>query len=136
LVPQFKLSNYLCGRVLDVSKAFDCVNHDILLSKLVCYGVMDDSLVWFASYLSCRWQRLCLQGLTSDWGVINAGVPQGSILGPLLFSIYMNDLPSVIRGCQLNMYCDDMELHYSSGDLLLAQCGLQSDLDSGCGLTS
>ena len=73
---------------MDVSKAFDCVNHDVLLSKLACYGVVDNSQVWLASYLSCRRQRVCLQGLTSEWGVIHAGVSQRSILGPLLLSIY------------------------------------------------
>jgi len=78
--------------------------------------------VWFASYLLCRQQRVCLQGLTSELGVIPAGVPQGSIL---IVTIYVNDLPSVVEGCQLNVYCDDMELHYSSSDLLLAQHGLQ-----------
>ena len=51
-------------------------------------------------------------------------------MGPLLFSIYMNDLPSVVHGCQLNMYADDMELYCSNSDLFLAQCGLQDDLDS------
>ena len=68
--------------------------------------------------------------MASNWGMIHAGVLQGSILGPLLFSVFMNDLPSVVHSSQLNMYCDDMELHYSSGDLLSAQCGLQSDLNS------
>jgi len=63
-----------------VSKAFDCVNHDVLLSKLACYGVVDNSLVWFASYLSCHWLKVCLQGLTSEWSVINAGVPWGSFI--------------------------------------------------------
>ena len=68
----------------------------------------------------------CFQGSASNWGTVHAGVPQGSILGPLLFSIYVNNLPSVVHGSQLNMYCDDMELHCSSGDLLSAQCRLQS----------
>ena len=123
-------TKFTAAAFLDVSKAFDCVNHDILLSKLACYGVLDDSLVWFASYLSCRRQRVRLQGLFSTWGMVHAGVPQGSILGPLLFSICINDLPSVVRGCQLNMYADDMELHCSNSDLFLAQHGLQTDLDS------
>ena len=70
-----------------ISKAFDCVNHDILLSKLACYGILEHSLVWFTSYLSCRRQQECLQGVSSVWGKIHVDVPQGSILGPLLFSI-------------------------------------------------
>jgi len=106
------------------------VNHNVLLLKLACYGVVDNSLVLFARYLLFRRQRVYLQGLTSELGVIHAGVPQGSILHPLLFSLCMNDLPSIVEGCQLNMYCDYMELHYSSSDLLWAQRGLQSDLES------
>ena len=110
--------------------AFDCVNHDILLSKMACYGVMDDSLVWFASYLSSRMQRVCLQGSSSGWGLVLAGVPQGSILGPLLFSIYVNNLPAVVHNCQLSMYADDMEIHCSNADLSVAQYDLQNDLNS------
>jgi len=84
-------SKFTAVAFLDISKAFDSVNHDILLSKLACYGVLGKSLTWFASYLSCRQQKVCMQGLSSDWGEIHVGVPQGSILGPLLFSVYMND---------------------------------------------
>ena len=114
---------------LDISKAFDSVNHDILLSKLVCYGVLGKSLTWFASYLSCRQQRVCMQGLSSDWGEIHVGVPQGSILGPLLFSVYMNDLSTVVKNCELNLYADDMEMHCHNMDLSCAEHDLQEDLN-------
>ena len=82
-------SMFTAAAFLEVSKAFDRVNHDILLSKLACYGVTGDSLVWFASYLSSRMQGVSLQGSSSGWGPVCAGVPQGSILGPLLFSAYL-----------------------------------------------
>ena len=70
-------SKFTAASFLDVSKAFDCVNHGILLSKLACYGVLDDSLVWFASYLSCHRQQMCFQGSASNWGMVHPGVPQG-----------------------------------------------------------
>ena len=75
------------------------------------------------SYLSSRMQRVCLQGSSSSWGLVHAGMPQGSILGLLLFSIYVNDLPAaVVHRCQLNMYVDDMEIHCNNADLSAAQC--------------
>ena len=92
--------------------------------------MLERSLTWFASYLSCRQQRVCLQGSSSDWGVIRVGVPQGSILGPLLFIIYVNDLPSVIKTCDFNLYADDMEMHCSNVNLSCAEHDLQDDLNS------
>ena len=73
-----------------------------------------DSLEWFASYLSSRMQSVRLQGSSSGWGPVCAGVPQGSILGPLLFSVCVNDLPTVTHDCQLNMYADDICLLHST----------------------
>jgi len=106
-------SKFTAAAFLDISKAFDCVNHDILLSKLACYGILKHSLVWFTSYLSCCRQQVYLQGVSSMWGEIHVGVPQGSILGPLLFSIYVNDLHNAVKVCELYLYADDMELHCS-----------------------
>ena len=91
---------------------------------------VERSLVWFASYLSCRQQKVCIWGLSSAWGEVYTGVPQGSILGPLLFSIYMNDLPKVVQNCELNLYADDMEMHCSNADLSHAEHDLQEDLHS------
>ena len=76
----------------DISKAFDRVWHRGLLYKLRRIGISGSLLSWFANYLKDRKQRVVLPGASSNWSIINAGVPQGSILGPLLFLIYINDI--------------------------------------------
>ena len=96
--------------LLDIQKAFDTVDHQILLDKLRCYGASGDQLVFFASYLNNCQQCCKVNGKLSSTKRIRCGVPQGSILGPLHFIIYMNDLPSVVKEVDITMYADDTSL--------------------------
>ena len=114
LVNQWSLNfdnNELTGvAFIDLRKAFDTVDHDILLHKLKAIGCSDKSVRWFVSYLSNREQTVCFKGTTSSSSKIVMGVPQGSILGPLLFSIYINSLPKCIDDGIVDMYADDTTL--------------------------
>lgn len=91
-------ANRLVGAVmLDFSAAFDLIDHKILLQKLECYGFTPSSLSWMGSYLSNRKQRVFFIGQYSSTKTIHCGVPQGSCLGPLLYSIFTNDLPFIVN---------------------------------------
>ena len=105
---------FSCGAFIDLEKAFDTVNHQILLSKLEHYGIRDTSLTWIASYLSNRKQKVKLNGVNSKSERVSCGVPQGSILGPLLFIIYVNDMHSAVKTSIMHHFADDTNLLFSS----------------------
>ncbi len=102
--------------LVDLRKAFDLVNTDILLPKLEIYNLDDNSLCWFKSYLKDRHQCVQFKGKMSETRPVTHGVPQGSILGPLLFILFMNDL-SLYVNSDFGMYADDSTLHAAAKTL-------------------
>ena len=116
------------GFLFDLKKAFDTVNREILLKKLEKYGVIGSENAWFASYLCNRRQFCRVNGVSSGLDDINCGVPQGSCLGPLLFMIYINDLPFSLQSCQVTMYADDTTLSHSSKNITDLNENLNRDL--------
>ena len=114
--------------VLDFSKAFDVVPHQRLLGKVKHYGVNGKTLAWISNFLSGRTQRVVVDGSHSAWSTVHSGVPQGTVLGPLLFLLYINDLPDCITS-RVRLFADDC-LVYRRIKNTDDQLALQRDLDS------
>ena len=114
---------------IDLAKAFDTVNHKILITKLEYLGITGNLNKLFQNYLSNRKQRTSIENRSSDFRNITCGVPQGSILGPMLFLIYVNDLSSYIEKCKYQLYADDTVIYCTSDDLNASTQYLQADLE-------
>ena len=113
---------------LDLKKAFDLIPHDVIIEKLRKYGVSPETLVWFKNYLSGRKQVTVINGNMSEPRQVSCGVPQGSILGPLLFIITINDIVKTIQHCNASLYADDTCLYYASSNHVTLEKCVNEDL--------
>ena len=113
---------------LDISKAFDRVWHEGLIYKVQCYDIDDDLLKINRSFLANRKQRTVLSGKTSNWGLVTAGVPQGSVLGPLFFLVYMNDLTEDLR-YNAKLFADDISFFTIVHNANAAASDMNHDID-------
>jgi hypothetical protein len=123
--------NKIVGTVfLDFSKAFDLVNHSILLQKLKSFHLNKSTISWFASYLDDRKQQVQISGKLSDLVPVQSGVPQGSVLGPLLFLIYANDFPKALKNTISDNFADDSTISTCNTSIDCVINSLNSDLDN------
>ena len=116
--------------LVDFKKAFDLVDHQILINKLEIYGIKDDALMWFDTYLTNRKQQVTINNSKSDFQHISCGVPQGSILGPLLFLLFINDLPLYTNNVFTDLYADDTTLYDVQDSVEQIENNLQSALNN------
>ena len=135
-----QLSNYISKKMdtrtptlvayVDFKKAFDCVQHSVLLAKLASLGVGRSIVNWVESYLSNREQRVFANNCVSPSKKITQGVPQGSVLGPLFYIIYANDLIKTVSNCEVALYADDTVLFTADNNFDISICNLQGDLNA------
>ena len=119
---------YTCGVFIDLEKAFDKVNHQILISKLYHYGIRGIANKWLSSYLSGHYQSVKLNGIISSKMNVSCGVPQGSTLGPLLFLVYVNDMNLAVKSSVIHHFADDTNLLYSDKSLKKIKTSVEKDL--------
>jgi hypothetical protein len=124
--------NVCLGLFVDLKKAFDSVNHSIMCDKLNLYGIRGIALKWFKNYLSNRQQYVELNNAKSDLKSISVGVPQGSILGPTLYLLYVNDMYKSLKYGKAKLYADDTNIFYMGNNIKELTKQAQSDVDSLC----
>ena len=114
---------------IDLSKAFDCICHNLLLAKLKAYGLRDTALKLLRSFLHERKQRVICNNSCSNWTPIRCGVPQGSLLSPLLFNIFMNDMNEAVNDSSLRLYADDTTQYMADKNPTVLQFSLNQDME-------
>jgi hypothetical protein len=115
---------------MDLSKAFDCIPHGLLIAKLKAYGFSEQACLFMSSYLSGRKQRVKVDDARSEWMLLRKGVPQGSCLGPVIFNIFINDLFYTLQNCNLSNYADDNTIDVMGDSLQLVIDALQINTES------
>ena len=130
IVETIEKKSILCSIFLDLAKAFNTVNHQILLKKLNAYGIRDNALKLLRSFLVNRRQCTTVNGQKSNFSVVDSGVPQGSTLGPLLFLIYINDLP-LHTNLRVRLFADDACLSFESDNPIFLEEMVNFELDNG-----
>ena len=115
---------------LDLSKAFDTINHDLIIKKLASYGVGKHETNWFSDYLFARSQTVIVGGQKSAEFGVSCGVPQGSILGPLLFLIFFNDFPEQLSEANCLQYADDTFIFFAGSDAIEIEKVLREEINN------
>ena len=115
--------------LFDLAKCFDTIDHELLLYKLGKYGLTETELLWFSNYLSDRSQIVNINGQLSSPKLIKTGVPQGSVLGPLLFLLFINDFPSCLSNATCNIFADDNMVHVNGTSIAKVETLLQKSVD-------